>query len=198
MALMGDPAMLKKTSYFIYFSIIVTFSQLFAQSYPVMRVLQKDFPGNTVFGFVPACGVGSFLLPRYSWLSTTSASAINSTFSPSAPTSTTMNTSECRGPKRLAMNDPMFRFVSNNLEILIQNIAAGDGEALNTLGDYLKIPSNERSKWKSVLKNNYGYIVPTKNITAGKMLDRIASISIEEDITMPLVRNYEFGERLSF
>lgn len=167
----------------------------FSQSYPLMRVLQKDFPQNTAVIFFPACGIGSYLLPSYSWFSSAPASATNVSSSVFAPTSTVQNMSQCKGPKKIVENKPeIFNFAKNNLDQLSLDISRGDGETLNALATLLEIPQLERNLWKTSLKNDFSLIFPAPNVDVAYVLDQIASSSNRADIHTPYARNFYWNE----
>ncbi|SMF27436.1 DUF3015 family protein [Pseudobacteriovorax antillogorgiicola] len=175
--------------------VFFTGPQAFGQSYPLMRVLQKDMPQNAVFGFIPACGIGSYLLPTYSWLSSAPASTTNMAFSSVAPTSTTMNMSECKGPKTLVENQPdIYKFAERNLEKLAQDMARGEGESLDALASLMKIPEADQDRWRAVLKREFAFIFPAPQVSPRYVLDQVTTISFNHDIVSPYARNFSWND----
>lgn len=165
-----------------------------SQSYPLMRVLQKDFPDNMVGPFA-ACGLGSYIFPDYSWLSSPPASTTNVTFSTSAPTTTTMNSSDCKGPKRLVENkEEIFHFANENIEQLAQDIANGAGESLDALAELMNIPPLDRDNWKLALKKDFSIIFPSPQIATAYVLDQITVATLRAQIEGPKTTNLSWQD----
>ena len=175
-------------------------ASLSAQTYPVMRVIQKDFPDMIgyfpPFMVFPLCGVGSEYFDRDSWASTTSASVVNSSFSPIAPTLTTMNQSGCKGPKSIVENAPVDDFTKDNMTILAMDISKGEGESLDTLAELLKLKLDDVPRFKEALKRHFKLLFPTSDVGAAELLNNIAWVMSLENVSSPLVRNYTPAEVL--
>ncbi len=181
---------------FIFVTLLLTVtSASFAKTYPVMRVIQKDFKEN-VYLFFPLCGLGSEVFSRDSWLSSSSASSVNVSLSPFAPTLTTFNMSQCKGPKYLVKNEKLLKFAKDNLILLASEISRGQGEALQTLAVMLQIPESDHEKFFKLCKENFFYLFPTQNINAGDFLDNIAWVTANKDVVMPMARNYDLEHAL--
>ena len=177
-----------------FFTLVLISSHMFAKSYPLMRILQKDLPQNMVSVF-PACGLGSHFFPDYSWISSAPASSTNVTSSSLAPTSTTMNASGCKGPKTLVDNhQEIFNYANENIERLARDVANGDGETLDALGELMSIPALDRDVWKQALQERFAIIFPTPDIATAYVLDQIAVSTHLADIDSPSTKNLSWRE----
>ena len=170
----------------------------------VQKFWSKSMPDNMIwwgpYFFIPVCGVGSFILPRDSWLSTYFASALNSTFSSSAPLSTTFNVSECIGPKEFVQNDDLEKFAKDNMELLASNIADGGGETLAAFAELAGVPESERGRFYRIMQNNYALIFPagTGNVDVYDVVQSIGWVTADRGITNNFAREFTVESALSF
>jgi len=123
------------------------------------------------------CGLGSLLwegkadgsVISQSLQATTNGIFGNQTFG------ITSGTLGCEQPANIIKNDGALAFTSDNMDPLARNIAAGQGETLDTLADLLEIPTATRSDLYATLQTNFDQIFITGNEAAGVVLDRIAT-----------------------
>jgi hypothetical protein len=90
----------------------------------------------------------------------------------------TSGTSGCAQPDNLIKNDRLLAFTADNLDLLARDIAAGQGETLDTVAELLEVPKAERPAFNSALQGNFDKIFVTGTETAGVVLDRIAVIAL--------------------
>ncbi len=126
------------------------------------------------------CGLGTMLwgnesdgsVISQSLQATTNGTFGNQTFG------ITSGTSGCAQPANLIKNDKLLAFTADNLDLLARDIAAGQGETLDTVAELLEVPAAERLAFNTTLQTNFAKIFVTGDETAGVVLDRIAVIAL--------------------
>jgi len=126
------------------------------------------------------CGLGTMLwgnesdgsVISQSLQATTNGTFGNQTFG------ITSGTSGCAQPANLIKNDKLLAFTADNLDLLARDIAAGQGETLDTVAELLEVPAAERPAFNTTLQTNFAKIFVTGDETAGVVLDRIAVIAL--------------------
>jgi len=121
------------------------------------------------------CGLGTTLfgdqqdsLVMEVLAATLNASSGNQTFG------ITSGTLGCKKPTKIASNDKLNKFVADNMDQLAMDISQGNGEALNSLADLLKIPQNKRAAFYAKLKANFSKIYASNKVEAADVIDNIA------------------------
>lgn len=85
-------------------------------------------------------------------------------------------TLECEPHAGIASNTRVQKYVADNMDQLILDIAGGRGESLNALADLLEVPASARTGFGATLQTNFDAIFPTSNVTASEVvqnLDRV-------------------------
>jgi hypothetical protein len=126
------------------------------------------------------CGLGTLLWENgadgsvisQSLQATTNGTFGNQTFG------ITSGTLGCDQPANLIKNDRLLAFTADNLDLLARDIAAGQGETLDTVAELLDVPVAERPLFATALQVNFAEIFVTGGETAGVVLDRIAVIAL--------------------
>lgn len=126
------------------------------------------------------CGLGSLLwedksdgsVISQSLQATTNGIFGNQTFG------ITSGTLGCDQPANIIKNDRMLAFTADNMDLLARDIAAGQGETLDTLAELMEVPAAERPVFAATLQANFDQIFVTGQETAGVVLDRIAVIAL--------------------
>ena len=126
------------------------------------------------------CGLGSLLwedksdgsVISQSLQATTNGIFGNQTFG------ITSGTLGCDQPANIIKNDRMLAFTADNMDLLARDIAAGQGETLDTLAELMEVPVAERPVFAATLQANFDQIFLTGQETAGVVLDRIAVIAL--------------------
>ena len=122
------------------------------------------------------CGLGYVLLKNQegilfeAFAVTTNGTSANQTFG------ITSGTSECKQPASFVKNEKLEKFVYNNMDELAEDIARGEGKYLETLADLMNVPSSERGKFYTKLKNNFDNIFYSEDVTPNEVINRIASL----------------------
>jgi len=121
------------------------------------------------------CGLGTTLLGNQQdsvlmevLAATTNGTSGNQTFGISS------GTLGCKKPTKLASNDKLNKFVADNMDQLAMDISSGNGEALNSLAEILKVPQNKRANFYAKLKTNFSKIYASHNVEAADVIDNIA------------------------
>jgi len=90
----------------------------------------------------------------------------------------TSGTLGCDQPANIIKNDRMLAFTADNMDLLARDIAAGNGETLDTLAELMEVPVSNRPAFAATLQGNFDKIFVTGQETAGVVLDRIAVIAL--------------------
>lgn len=126
------------------------------------------------------CGLGTVLwgnkadgnVVSQSLQATTNGTFGNQTFG------ITSGTLGCDQPARFVQNERLLAFTADNVDLLARDIAAGQGETLDTVAELLEVPAAERPAFNATLQKNFDRIFVTGTETAGVVLDRIAVIAL--------------------
>jgi hypothetical protein len=86
-------------------------------------------------------------------------------------------TLECKPAKFAASNEKLNKFVSENMDGLAQDIAAGQGERLETLAELMDIPSDERDSFYVTVQKNFSNIYTSQNIQSANVIDNIILVT---------------------
>ena len=120
------------------------------------------------------CGLGSLLIPNQDTVATqilavtTNGTSGNQTF---GITSGSLN---CTKPFKLVMNDKAQRFVADNMDAIAEDVAAGEGENLDTLLSMINVQNKDLAASK--LKANFSSIYSSSDVTSSDILDNMASV----------------------
>lgn len=87
----------------------------------------------------------------------------------------TVGTSGC-AKASFVMNEQLNRFVSENMDVLAQDIAAGQGEALQTLAELMEIPKDKRTGFYAAVQANFSRIYTSGNVQSAEVIDNIVLI----------------------
>jgi len=126
------------------------------------------------------CGLGTLLwegkadgsVISQSLQATTNATFGNQTFG------ITSGTLGCEQPANIIKNDRALAFAADNMDILARDIAAGQGETLDTLAELMEFSATDRPALYANLQTNFDQIFITGDETAGVVLDRIAVLTL--------------------
>jgi hypothetical protein len=120
------------------------------------------------------CGLGSVVLENQDTVlmqilgATTNGTSGNQTF---GITSGTLN---CSKPTALVSNEKIESFVADNMDGLAIDIAAGQGETLETLASLMSV--EDKASFNSTLKANFSKIYSKTDVTSADVIDSIATI----------------------
>ena len=124
--------------------------------------------GNTNTG----CGLGSMLIPNQDTVAT-QVLAVTSNGLGSQTFAITSGSLNCTKPYKLAMNDKAQRFVADNMDAIAVDVAAGQGENLETLLSLMQVEDKATALMK--LKANFATIYSHANVTSAQVVDGIVS-----------------------
>jgi hypothetical protein len=116
------------------------------------------------------CGLGSMLFPVQDTVATqVLAATTNSTFNQTfGITSGSLN---CTKPYKIVMNDQAQKFVADNMDSIAVEVAAGQGENLDTLLSLMNV--EDKVLAASTLKANFSTIYSSADVTSAQVVDGI-------------------------
>ncbi len=126
--------------------------------------------GNTNTG----CGLGSVALEKQDTLLLQLVAGTLNGISGNQTFGITSGTLNCDKPVALASNEKIESFVADNMDGLAIDIAAGQGETLETLASLMSI--EDRASFNSTLKANFSKIYSKTDVTSADVIDSIATI----------------------
>jgi hypothetical protein len=74
----------------------------------------------------------------------------------------------------MVSNEKIEKFVADNMDALAMDIAAGNGENLDTLASMMKV--EDKKAFSSRLKANFSKIYSSSDVTSAEVIDSIAAI----------------------
>ncbi len=120
------------------------------------------------------CGLGSVLIENQNTVAKQVVAATLNGLSGNQTFGITTGTMGCEKPVLLVSNE-VETFVADNMDNLATDIAAGDGETLDTLATLMKV--SDKATFKSKLKTNFDKIYTGQNVTSAKVIDAIVTIA---------------------
>jgi hypothetical protein len=125
------------------------------------------------------CGLGTVLwngkadgsIVSQSFQATTNGTFGNQTFG------ITSGTSECGTPPNFVQNERLKEFVVANMDNLAKDIAVGRGESLNTFGELLQIPADQRPEFNAKLQSSFGSIFTHDQIAYAEVMTNVTTVT---------------------
>ncbi len=115
------------------------------------------------------CGLGSMLIPNQDTVATQILAATTNGTSGNQTFGITSGSLNCTKPMKLVMNDKAQKFVADNMDSIAVEVAAGQGENLDTL---LSLINVEDKKAAAVaLKANFTKIYSSADVTSAQVVD---------------------------
>ncbi len=117
------------------------------------------------------CGLGSMVIPNQDTVAmqvlaaTTNGTSGNQTF---GITSGSLN---CTKPMKIVMNDQAQKFVADNMDAIAVEVAAGQGENLDTLLSMMNV--KDKTLAAATLKANFSSIYSSADVTSAHVVDSI-------------------------
>lgn len=87
-------------------------------------------------------------------------------------------TLDCK-PASFASSEKLNRFVAENMDVLAQDIAAGQGEALETVAELIEVPKDKRADFYASLQKNFSKIYTSGNVQSAEVIDSIILVANE-------------------
>lgn len=125
------------------------------------------------------CGLGTIVFADapfgdstlgQAFIVTTNGTSGNQTFG------ITSGTSNCDQPAGFVKNERMNEFVVSNMDGLAKDIAAGQGESLDTLAELMEIAPAQRGELYARLQSNFRTIYSSEDVTAANVVDNIYTV----------------------
>ncbi len=120
------------------------------------------------------CGLGAMIIKDDSSAVMLALQATTNGISGNQTFGITSGTLGCKKAK-LVMNERASEFVAANMDTLAKEIAAGEGESIDTLAELLNI--DDKEAFAGALQANYNKIYASKNVKMAEVLDTIATIN---------------------
>jgi len=120
------------------------------------------------------CGLGSIVIKDQSTVvmqvlaATTNGTSGNQTFGIST------GTLNCAAPTKVAMNDQAQKFSADNMDSIAVDIAAGEGESLDTLLTLINVENKTAAA--ETLKNNFASVYTSSSVTSAQVVDNIIAV----------------------
>ena len=89
----------------------------------------------------------------------------------------TTGTLECEQPKSFASSERLNEFVAKNMDNLATDIAAGQGESLDTLAELMEVPSADRTGFYAKLQGNFESIFTSTDVQSAQVIDNIVKVA---------------------
>ena len=126
------------------------------------------------------CGLGTMLFQNNadgSWVLQSFQATTNGTFG-NQTFGITSGTSECQQPRAaIANNEELKQFVIANMDSLAKDIAAGQGETLNSFNELLNIPADQRAEFNNDLQTSFSRIFPHQQVVYAEVMDNVAAVT---------------------
>ena len=119
------------------------------------------------------CGLGSMLIPVQDTVAT-QVLAVTSNGVGSQTFAITSGSLNCTKPYKIVMNDQAQRFVADNMDSIAVELAAGQGESLDTLLSLIHVEDKEAAA--ATLKANFSNIYSSTDVTSAEVVDGIVTV----------------------
>lgn len=88
----------------------------------------------------------------------------------------TSGTLNCEQPAKFAANEPLDRFVGDNMDQLAMDISRGEGDYLLTLAVLLDVPAEQRPEFYAKLQASFSSIYPDAGVTHTDVLNNLEAV----------------------
>ncbi len=125
---------------------------------------------------IGSCGWGTKLFDGQSGIApqvlavTTNGTSGNQTFAITSGTSGCTQNGTVKSSWKTAM------FIDNNMNRLALDISAGRGETLDSLASLVGVDEANKSRFNTVLKENFGSIFPTDTVSSGEVYASLKTV----------------------
>ncbi len=117
------------------------------------------------------CGLGSMLIENQSTVLAQVVAVTINGISGNQTFGITSGSVGCSKPAKLALNDQAQKFVADNMDALAIDVAAGEGESLDTFLSLVKVEDKATASAK--LKQNFSKIYSSSDVTSAQVIDNI-------------------------
>ena len=123
------------------------------------------------------CGWGTMLFEGKDGLVQQVLAATTNGFLGSQTFGISSGTAMCDRAPSFASNEPLNRFVADNMDNLARDIAMGQGEYLDTLAALMEVPMEELDEFSVTLQANFPEIYPADSVTYVEVIENIARVT---------------------
>ena len=120
------------------------------------------------------CGLGSMIIDNQNTVAKQVVAATLNTLSGNQTFGITTGTLGCDKPTLLVSRE-VETFVADNMDNLATDIAAGEGETLDTLAVMLHV--KDKNRFATALKANFDKIYASDDVNSAKVIDRVVKIA---------------------
>ncbi len=117
------------------------------------------------------CGLGSMLIENQSTVLAQVVAVTINGISGNQTFGITSGSVGCTKPARLVLNDQAQKFVADNMDALAIDVAAGEGESLDTFLSLIKVEDKHLASQK--LKSNFSKIYSSSDVSSAQVIDNI-------------------------
>ncbi len=121
------------------------------------------------------CGLGSMIIDNQNTVAKQIVAVTTNGISGNQTFGITSGTMGCDKPTLLVSNEKVEKFVADNMDSLATDIAAGQGETLDTLASMLNV--KDKSAFETKLKTNFSAIYASENVSSADVIDSIITIA---------------------
>lgn len=114
------------------------------------------------------CGLGSMLIPVQDTVAT-QVLAVTSNGVGSQTSAITSGSLNCTKPYKIVMNDQAQKFLADNMDSIAVEVAAGQGESLDTLLSLINV--EDKAVAAATLKANFSTIYSSSDVTSAQVVD---------------------------
>ena len=119
------------------------------------------------------CGLGSMIIPVQDTV-TTQVLAVTSNGVGSQTFAITSGSLNCTKPYKIVMNDQAQKFVADNMDSIAVEVAAGQGESLDTLLSLIEV--EDKAAAAATLKANFSTIYSSSDVTSAQVVDGMITV----------------------
>ncbi len=129
----------------------------------------------------PDCGWGNMLFQGQNGLvmhmlaSTTNGTSGNATFG------MTSGTNGCSTEYKLTYGGKSWLNISAVMDEFAEDVARGDGNALNALAVSMGVTGDDRAHFSAVMHSNFDRLFPSAEVTAGQVMESIVAVMREDE-----------------
>lgn len=120
------------------------------------------------------CGLGSMIIPDQNTVATQVLAATTNGTSGNQTFGITSGSLNCTKPMKLVMHDKAQKFVADNMDSIAVEVAAGQGESLDTLLSLINV--EDKAVAAATLKANFANIYTSADITSAQVIDNIVTV----------------------
>jgi len=120
------------------------------------------------------CGLGSMIIPVQDTVATQILAATTNGTSGNQTFGITSGSLNCTKPMKLVMNDQAQKFVADNMDSIAVEVAAGQGESLDTLLSLINV--EDKVLAAATLKANFSTIYSSSDVTSAQVVDSIVTV----------------------